>query len=79
MLVLNSFHGPLSSTFPVENRITTSMLRALKVTSTKLNICLRHISYFHQLLLIAKYLDVNVGVPSLDAHVVGQSSVSKGY
>lgn len=73
--------GPLSSTFPVENRITTVTLRALKdhFNKTKHLPFVKRISDFHLLLLMAKYLDINADVPALTACVVGQSSVSEGY
>lgn len=73
--------GLLSSTFPVENRITTVTLRALKDHLSKARHLpfVKRISDFHLLLLLARYLDVNADVPALAACVHGQTSVPEGY
>jgi len=73
--------GPLSSTFPIENRDTPVTLRALKnhLDKTKNFSYVKRISDFHLLLLLAKYLDVNADVPQLAACVQAQASIPEGY
>jgi len=73
--------GPLSSTFPIENRASPVTLRALKnhLDRTKNLSYVKRISDFHLLLLLAKYLDVNADVPQLSACVQAQASVPEGY
>jgi len=73
--------GPLSSTFPIENRASPVTLRALKnhLDKTKNLSFVKRISDFHLLLLLAKYLDINEDVPQLAAHVQAQASVPEGY
>ena len=73
--------GPLSSTFPIENRDSPVTLRALKnhLDRTKNLSYVKRISDFHFLLLLAKYIDVNVDVPQLAACVQAQASVPEGY
>nr|ADE76140.1 unknown [Picea sitchensis] len=73
--------GPLSSTFPIENRASPVTLRALKnhLDRTKNLSFVKRISDFHLLLLLAKYLDVNADVPQLAACVQVQASVPEGY
>ncbi|XP_077240586.1 NPL4-like protein 2 [Tasmannia lanceolata] len=73
--------GPLSTTFPVENRITLVTMRALKThldQSKKLPF-VKRISDFHLLLLLARYLDVNADVPALAVCVQLQTAVPEGY
>ncbi|RZR96286.1 hypothetical protein BHM03_00025280 [Ensete ventricosum] len=73
--------GPLSSSFPIENRITRVTLKALKnhLDRTKHLPFVRRISDFHLLLLLARFLDVNADVPTLAECVQKQSSVPEGY
>jgi nuclear protein localization family protein 4 len=73
--------GPLSSTFPIENRDPPVTLRALKnhLDRTKNFSYVKRISDFHLLLLLAKYLDVNADVPQLAACVQAQVSIPEGY
>ncbi|XP_077218071.1 NPL4-like protein 2 [Tasmannia lanceolata] len=73
--------GPLSTTFPVENRITPVTMRALKnhLDRTKNLSFVKRISDFHLLLLLARYLDVNADVPALAVCVQLQTAVPEGY
>ncbi|KAJ0977685.1 hypothetical protein J5N97_013159 [Dioscorea zingiberensis] len=78
---ISDHQGPLSSSFPVENRITTVTLRALKnhLDRTKHLSFVKRISDFHLLLLLARYLDVNADVPALAECVLRQTSIPEGY
>ncbi|CAL9075677.1 NPL4 family [Musa troglodytarum] len=78
---ISDHQGPLSSSFPIENRITRVTLKALKnhLDRTKHLPFVRRISDFHLLLLLAKFLDVNSDVPTLAECVQKQSSVPEGY
>ncbi|KAM7495929.1 hypothetical protein LguiA_020343 [Lonicera macranthoides] len=73
--------GPLSSTFPIENRITPVTMRALKnhLDRTKGVSFVKRISDFHLLLLLARFLDINADIPALAQCVVTQTSVPEGY
>lgn len=73
--------GPLSSSFPIENRITTVTSKALKnhLDRTKHLPFVKRISDFHLLLLLARYLDVNADIPALAECVQKQASVPDGY
>ncbi|KAJ3669664.1 hypothetical protein LUZ60_011614 [Juncus effusus] len=73
--------GPLQCTFPVENRITTVSLRALKthLDKTKHLPFVKRISDFHLLLMLSKFLDVNSDVPALAECVKNQGTVPEGY
>ncbi|XP_058082535.1 NPL4-like protein 2 [Magnolia sinica] len=73
--------GPLSSTFPIENRMTSVSMRALKnhLDRTKHLPFVKRISDFHLLLLLARFLDVNADVPALAECVQTQSPVPEGY
>lgn len=73
--------GPLSTTFPIENRNTPVTMRALKhhMDKTKSLPFSKRISDFHLLLLLARFLDVNADVPALAECVVMQSAVPEGY
>lgn len=73
--------GPLSSTFPVENRVTPVNMRALKshLDRTKHLPFVKRMSDFHLLLLLARFLDVNADVPALAECVQTQSPVPEGY
>uniref|UniRef100_A0A5B7CAK5 Putative NPL4-like protein 1 n=1 Tax=Davidia involucrata TaxID=16924 RepID=A0A5B7CAK5_DAVIN len=73
--------GPLSSTFPVENRNTPVTMKALKnhLDRTKSLSFVKRISDFHLLLLLARFLDVNADVPALAECVQTQTSVPEGY
>lgn len=73
--------GPLSSTFPIENRNTPVTMRALKchLDRTKSFPFVKRISDFHLLLLLARFLDLNADVPALAECVQTQSSVPEGY
>ncbi|KAF8387945.1 hypothetical protein HHK36_026610 [Tetracentron sinense] len=59
--------GPLSSTFPIENRIIPVTMKALKnhMDRAKSLPFVKRISDFHLLLFLARYLDLNVDVPAL--------------
>ncbi|XP_068661498.1 NPL4-like protein 2 isoform X2 [Aristolochia californica] len=73
--------GPLSCSFPIENRINPVTMRALKthLDSAKSLSFVKRISNFHLLLLLAKFLDVNSDVPALAECVQAQSPVPEGY
>lgn len=73
--------GPLSSTFPVENRMPPVTKRALKnhLDRTKNLPFVKRISDFHLLLMLARFLDVNADVPALAECVQTQSPVTEGY
>lgn len=78
---ISDHQGSLSSAFPIENRITTVTLRALKshMDRTKHLPFVKRISDFHLLLLVSKYLDLNNDVPTLADCVQRQAAVSEGY
>ncbi|CBI32282.3 unnamed protein product, partial [Vitis vinifera] len=73
--------GPLSSTFPIENRITQVTMRALKnhLDRAKNLPFVKRISDFHLLLLLSRFLDINSDVPALAECVQTQSAVPEGY
>ncbi|XP_058738909.1 NPL4-like protein 1 [Vicia villosa] len=73
--------GPLSSTFPVENRIIQVTANALKnhLERTKSLPFVKRISDFHLLLVLSRVLDVNADVPALTECVLTQSAVPEGY
>lgn len=73
--------GPLSATFPIENRMSPVTMRALKnhLDRTKNLPFVKRISDFHLLLLLARFLDVNADVPGLAECVQAQSPVPEGY
>jgi len=73
--------GPLSSTFPIGNRITHVTLKALKnhLDRTKSLPFVKRISDFHLLLLLARFLDLNADVPALAECVQRQTAVPEGY
>jgi len=73
--------GPLSSTFPIENRNIPVTMRALKnhLDRTKGVSFVKRISDFHLLLLLARFLDINADIPALAQCVLTQTSVPEGY
>ncbi|XP_068657818.1 NPL4-like protein 2 [Aristolochia californica] len=73
--------GPLSCSFPIENRINPVTMRALKthLDRAKSLPFVKRISDFHLLLLLAKFLDVNSDVPALAECVQVQTPVPEGY
>ncbi|XP_061366550.1 NPL4-like protein 1 [Gastrolobium bilobum] len=73
--------GPLSSTFPVENRNTQLTVKALKnhLERTKNHPFVKRISDFHLLLVLARVLDLSADVPALTECVQTQTSVPEGY
>ncbi|KAK6145686.1 hypothetical protein DH2020_022506 [Rehmannia glutinosa] len=78
---ISDHEGPLSSTFPIENRNSPVPMRALKghLGRTKSLPFVKRISDFHLLLLVARFLDVNSDVPALAAYVRTQAVVPEGY
>ncbi|WOL12284.1 NPL4-like protein isoform X1 [Canna indica] len=78
---ISDHQGPLSSNFPIENRITSVTTKALKthLERTKHQPFVKRISDFHLLLLLARYLDVNADIPTLAECVQKQASVPDGY
>ncbi|KAL0402979.1 UNVERIFIED_CONTAM: NPL4-like protein 1 [Sesamum radiatum] len=78
---ISDHQGPLSSTFPIENRNSPVTMKALKnhLDRTKSLPFVKRISDFHLLLLIARFLDVNADVPALAACVQMQATVPEGY
>ncbi|CAN6558590.1 unnamed protein product [Malus baccata var. baccata] len=73
--------GPLSSSFPIENRNTVVTLKALKthLDRAKNLPLVKRISDFHLLLLLARFLDVANDVPALAVCVHTQSPIPEGY
>ncbi|KAJ4967705.1 hypothetical protein NE237_014406 [Protea cynaroides] len=73
--------GPLSSTFPIENRNTPVTMRALKnhLDRTKNLPFVKLISDFHLLLLLGRHLDISSDIPALAECVQGQTTVPEGY
>ncbi|KAK7244680.1 hypothetical protein RIF29_39505 [Crotalaria pallida] len=73
--------GPLSSTFPIENRNTQVTMRALKnhLDRTKSLPFVKRISDFHLLLVLARVLDLAADVPALTECVQTQTAVPEGY
>ncbi|THG15852.1 NPL4-like protein 1 [Camellia sinensis] len=73
--------GPLSSTFPIENRNTAVTMKALKnhLDRTRSLPFVKRISDFHLLLLLARFLDVSADVPALAQCVQTQIAVPEGY
>ncbi|PON57210.1 Nuclear pore localization protein Npl [Parasponia andersonii] len=73
--------GPLSSTFPIENRNIQVTMRALKshLDRSKNLPFVKRISDFHLLLLLARFLDLSADVPALAECVHTQSPVPEGY
>ncbi|KAJ4829529.1 hypothetical protein Tsubulata_035679 [Turnera subulata] len=73
--------GPLSSTFPIENRnnpVTTKTLKTHLDKAKHLPL-VKRISDFHLLLFLARFLDVNSDVPVLAECVLRQIPVPEGY
>ncbi|XP_047327226.1 NPL4-like protein 2 [Impatiens glandulifera] len=78
---ISDHQGPLSSSFPIENRNIPVTMRALKnhLDRNRGQSFARRISDFHLLLLLARFLDLNADVPALAECVQSQSSVPEGY
>lgn len=78
---ISDHQGSLSTGFPIENRITTVTLKALKnhLDRTKHLPFAKRISDFHFLLLLSRFLDVNADVPALAECVQRQATVPEGY
>lgn len=73
--------GPLSTTFPIENRNVPVTAKALKnhLDRTKNLPFVKRISDFHLLLLLARFLDISADVPALAECVSRQVPVPDGY
>ncbi|KAL3622049.1 hypothetical protein CASFOL_034245 [Castilleja foliolosa] len=73
--------GPLTSTFPIENRQSPVTMRALKthLDSAKSLPFVKRISDFHLLLLLARFFDLNSDVPALAGCVQAHAAVPEGY
>ncbi|GLU10470.1 hypothetical protein SLE2022_272690 [Rubroshorea leprosula] len=73
--------GPLSSTFPIENRNTFVTMKELKshLDRTKSLPFVKRISDFHLLLFLAKFLDLSSDIPTLTECVHLQTPVPEGY
>ncbi|KAE8009626.1 hypothetical protein FH972_006054 [Carpinus fangiana] len=73
--------GPVSTTFPIENRNVPVTLRALKnhLDRARSLSFVKRISDFHLLLLLARFLDLSSDVPALAECVQRQSAVPEGY
>lgn len=73
--------GPLSTTFPIENRNVPVTTKSLKnhLDRTKNLLFAKRISDFHLLLLLARFLDINADVPALAECVSRQEPVPDGY
>ncbi|XP_050238601.1 NPL4-like protein 1 [Mercurialis annua] len=72
--------GPISSSFPVENRIIEVTKRALKNHLDRLKNLpfVKRISDFHLLLFLGRFLDLS-DVPALAECVLTQTAVPEGY
>lgn len=73
--------GPLSSTFPIENRNTDVTVKALRnhLERTRSLPFVKRISDFHLLLFLSRFLDISSDVPALAECVQTQSAVPEGY
>ncbi|KAJ8748426.1 hypothetical protein K2173_003063 [Erythroxylum novogranatense] len=73
--------GPLSSSFPVENRATEVTMRALKNQLDRMKSLpfVKRISDFHFLLFMARFLDLSSDVPILAECVRTQTPIPEGY
>ncbi|KAK4766025.1 hypothetical protein SAY87_007667 [Trapa incisa] len=73
--------GPLSTTFPIENRNVPVTSKALKNHLDRMKNLpfVKRISDFHLLLLLARFLDINADVPALAECVSRQAPVPDGY
>ncbi|CAF2263974.1 NPL4-like protein 1 [Brassica napus] len=73
--------GPLTCTFPIENRNVETTMRALKTHMDRARSLpfVKRISDFHLLLFVARFLDVGSDVPALAECVRLQSNVPEGY
>lgn len=73
--------GPLSSTFPIENRNVPVTMKALRnhLDRAKNLPFVKRISDFHLLLFLARFLDINADVPALAKCVQTKSAVPEGY
>ncbi|CAI0387429.1 unnamed protein product [Linum tenue] len=73
--------GPLTSTFPIENRATQVTMRALKnhLERARSLPFVKRISDFHLMLFLARFLDLNSDVPALAECVLTQTTVAEGY
>ncbi|KAL5712755.1 hypothetical protein ACHQM5_014895 [Ranunculus cassubicifolius] len=73
--------GPLSTTFPIENRSTPVTMRALKthLDRTKNLPFVKRIADFHVMLLLSSFLDPNADIPALAECVQTGTSVPEGY
>lgn len=73
--------GPLSTTFPIENRNAPVTMKALKnhLDRSKGLPFVKRISDFHLLLLLARVLDVSSDVPALAECVQTQTAIPEGY
>ncbi|KAI4301330.1 hypothetical protein L6164_034618 [Bauhinia variegata] len=78
---ISDHQGPLSSTFPIENRNTPVEMRALRnhLDRTKNLPFVKRISDFHLLLVLARVLDPAADVPALTACLQTQTAVPEGY
>lgn len=73
--------GPLSTKFPIENRINPVTMKALKnhLDRTKSLPFVKRISDFHLLLLLARFLDLGSDVHALAECAHTQTAVPEGY
>ncbi|WZY87435.1 hypothetical protein YC2023_044170 [Brassica napus] len=79
--IYDSGLGPLTCTFPIENRNVETTMRALKTHMDRARSLpfVKRISDFHLLLFVARFLDVGSDVPALAECVRLQSNVPEGY
>lgn len=78
---MTKMQGPLSTTFPIENRNAQVTMKALKnhFERTKSFPFVKRISDFHLLLVLSRVLDPASDVPALTECVQTQTSVPEGY
>ncbi|CAN1340138.1 NPL4-like protein 1, partial [Linum perenne] len=79
--ILDHMVGPLSSTFPIENRVVQVTMKALKnhLERARSLPFVKRISDFHLLLFLSRFLDNGSDVPALAECVVTQTTVAEGY
>ncbi|KAF3436370.1 hypothetical protein FNV43_RR23462 [Rhamnella rubrinervis] len=81
LVKISDHQGPLSTNFPIENRINPVTMKALKnhLDRTKSLPFVKRISDFHLLLLLARFLDLGSDVHALAECVHTQTAVPEGY
>ncbi|XP_024373871.1 NPL4-like protein 2 isoform X1 [Physcomitrium patens] len=73
--------GPMTTTFPIENRAPLATLQALKthLERHRNKPYVKRIADFHLLLLLSNFLDINTDVPQLTEAIRTEGPVPEGY